>query len=62
MTQKLLSLATLTTASLIGSSIGTGLWLAVHLDMMERETKMSGNTKCQPSVYMKPVTKENQGS
>ena len=42
--------------------MGTGLWLAIHLDMMERETKMSGNTKCQPFVYMKPVTKENQGS
>ena len=62
MTRKLLSLATLTFASLIGSSMGTGLWLAVHLDMMEPETKMSGNTKCQPFVYMKPVTKENQGS
>ena len=60
MTRKLLSLATLTFASKIGSSMGTGLWLAVHLDMMDRETKISGNTKCQNSVYMKPVTKGNQ--
>ena len=60
MTRKLLSLATLTFASLIGSSMGTGLWLAVHLDMMERETKMSSNTKCQTLESTKPVTKETQ--
>lgn len=56
MKHTLLSLATVSLASFIGSGIGTGLWLALS----EYETKMLRNTKCQTSEYTKPVTKETQ--
>ena len=54
MKHTLLSLATVSLASFIGSGIGTGLWLALS----EYETKMLRNTKCQTLESMKPVTKE----
>ena len=56
MKHTLLSLATVSLASFIGSGIGTGLWL----ELFEQKTKMSGNTKCQTSEYTKPVIKETQ--
>lgn len=56
MKHTLLSLATVSLASFIGSGIGTGLWL----ELFEQKTKMSSNTKCQTSEYMKPVIKETQ--
>jgi len=58
----LLALATISLTSLAGAGAGVGSWVAMNLFNTEQETKMSGNIKCQPSVYMKPVTKENRGS
>ena len=56
MKHTLLSLATVSLASFIGSGIGTGLWL----ELFEQKTKMSSNTKCQTFESTKPVTKETQ--
>jgi hypothetical protein len=56
MKHTLLSLATVSLASFIGSGIGTGLWL----ELFEQKTKMSSNTKCQTSESTKPVIKETQ--
>ena len=39
---------------------GVGSCVAMNLFNTEHETKISGNTKCQTSVYMKPVIKESQ--
>jgi len=58
----LLALATISLTSLVGAGAGVGSWVAMNLFNTEHETKISGNTKCQNSVYMKPVIKENQGS
>lgn len=54
MKHTLLSLATVSLASFIGSGIGTGLWL----ELFEQKTKMSSNTKCQTLESTKPVIKE----
>ena len=56
MKHTLLSLATVSLASFIGSGIGTGLWL----ELFEQKTKMSSNTKCQTFESTKPVIKETQ--
>jgi glycine cleavage system H lipoate-binding protein len=56
MKHTLLSLATVSLASFIGSGIGTGLWL----ELFEQKTKMSSNTKCQTLESTKPVIKETQ--
>lgn len=56
MKHTLLSLATVSLASFIGSGIGTGLWL----ELFEQKTKMSSNTKCQTLESTKPVIKEIQ--
>ena len=56
MKHTLLSLATVSLASFIGSGIGTGLWL----ELFEQKTKMSSNTKCQTLESTKPVIEETQ--
>jgi hypothetical protein len=56
----LLALATISLTSLAGAGVGVGSWVAMNLFNTEHETKMFGNTKCQSSVYMKPVIKGNQ--
>ena len=56
MKHTLLSLATVSLASFIGSGIGTGLWL----ELFEQKTKMYSNTKCQTLESTKPVIKETQ--